>query len=111
VLGAEQFYADFVEPGLTYSAELVEWFHTMEIPNLLTDTMANEVTIDPVSGAMLPLHGALMRNLGVTFTELCDLSRLAADCADDGQWDFLYVAAPLKIVNGTGAPVNPVVIK
>lgn len=110
-LGAEEFYADFVEPGLTYSPELVDWFHAMEIPNLLTDTMANEVTVDPVTGAMLPLHGALMRNLGVTFTELCDLSRLAADCADDGQWDFLYVAAPLKIVNGTGAPVNPVVIK
>lgn len=109
--GAEAFYKDFLEPGLTHSPELVRWFHEMEIPNLVTDTMANEVTIDPVSGAMLPLHGALMRNLGVAFTELCDLSRLAKDCADDGQWDFLYVAAPLKIVNGTGGPVNPVVIK
>lgn len=109
--GAEAFYKDFVEPGLTYSRELVDWFHDMEIPNLLTDTIANEVTVDPVSGVMLPLHGALMRNLGVAFTEICDLARLAADCAADGQWDFLYVAAPLKIVNGTGAPVNPVVIK
>lgn len=111
ILGKEAFYKDFIEPGLTYSPELVRWFHEMEIPNLVTDTMANEVSIDPVSGVMLPLHGALMRNLGVTFTELCDLSKLAADCAGDGQWDFLYTAAPLKIVNGTGAPVNPVVIK
>ena len=52
-----------------------------------------------------------MRNLGVTFTEICDLSKLGADCAQDGQWDFFYVAAPLKVVNGTGAPVNPVCIK
>jgi kynurenine formamidase len=110
-LGADAFYKDFIEPGLSYSAELVRWFHEMEIPNLITDTMANEVTIDPNNGAMLPLHGALMRNLGVTFTELCDLSRLAADCAEDDQWDFLYVAAPLKVVHGTGAPVNPVVVK
>ena len=39
------------------------------------------------------------------------LDPLAADCAADGQWSFLYVAAPLKVVNGSGAPVNPMVIK
>lgn len=107
----EDFYKDFVEPGLTYSPELVSWFQDMEIPNLVTDTIANEVTIDPVSGVALPLHSALMRNLGVTFTEITILDDLAADCAKDGQWAFLYVAAPLKVVNGSGAPVNPVVIK
>jgi kynurenine formamidase len=109
--GAVKFYEGFLEPGLTYSPELVDWFRDMEFPNFATDTIANEVTADPVSGVALPLHCALMRNLGVAFTEICDLSKLAADCAADGQWDFLYVAAPLKVVNGTGAPVNPVVIK
>ena len=107
----EEFYDGFCEPGLTYSPELVKWFQEMEIPNLVTDTIANEVTYDPVSGVALPLHCALMRNLGVTFTEICDLSKLSEDCAKDGQWTFLYVAAPLKVVNGTGAPVNPVVVK
>ncbi|MCG5073593.1 cyclase family protein [Paraburkholderia tagetis] len=106
-----EFYKDFIEPGLTYSPELVEWFATMEIPNLVTDTIANEVTIDPVSGVALPLHNALMRNLGVAFTEIIALDALAADCAADGQWTFLYTAAPLKVVGGTGAPVNPIVIK
>ena len=42
-----EFYGDFNEPGLTYSAELVQWFQDMEIPNLGTDTIANEVTVDP----------------------------------------------------------------
>ena len=107
----EEFYGNFVEPGLTYSPELVQWFHDMEIPNLVTDTIANEVTVDPVSGVVLPLHNALMRNLGVTLTEIAWLDDLAADCAADGQYTFLYTAAPLKVVNGTGAPVNPVVIK
>ena len=31
----EQFYKDFNEPGLTYSPELVDWFHKMEIPAAL----------------------------------------------------------------------------
>lgn len=60
---------------------------------------------------MLPLHAALMRNLGVTLTEIAWLDDLAADCAADGQYDFLYTAAPLKIVAGTGSPVNPIAIK
>jgi kynurenine formamidase len=107
----EEFYGNFVEPGLTHSKELVQWFHDMEIPNLVTDTIANEVTVDPVSGVVLPLHNALMRNLGVTLTEIAWLDDLAADCAADGQYDFLYAAAPLKVVNGTGAPVNPLAIK
>lgn len=109
--GSVKFYENFIEPGLTFSPELVDWFHEMEIPNLVTDTIANEVTFDPLSGVALPLHCALMRNLGVAFTEICDLSKLAADCRQDGRWEFLYIAAPLKVINGTGAPVNPVVIK
>lgn len=107
----EQFYDGFVEPGLTYSQELVEWFREREIPNLVTDTIANEVTYDPLSGVALPLHCALMRNLGVALTEIAWLDDLAAACAVDNRWTFLYVAAPLKIVGGTGAPVNPVVIR
>lgn len=106
-----EFYDGFVEPGLTYSRELVQWFQDMEIPNLVTDTIANEVTTDPVSGVVLPLHAALMRNLGVALTEIASLDDLAADCAEDSQYDFLYAAAPLKVVSGTGAPVNPIVIK
>ena len=107
----EKFYEGFCEPGLVYSPELVQWFQDMEIPNLVTDTIANEVTFDPNNGVALVLHNALMRNLGVTLTEIADLELLAADCADDGKYEFLYVAAPLKVAKGSGSPVNPVVIK
>jgi len=107
----ESFYDGFVEPGLTYSRELVEWFQQREIPNLVTDTIANEVTADPDSGVALPLHCALMRNLGVTLTEIAWLDDLAEACAADNRWSFLYAAAPLKVVHGTGAPVNPIAIR
>ena len=107
----ESFYTDFCEPGLTYSPELVRWFQEREIPNLVTDTIANEVTTDPESKVALPLHCALMRNLGIALTEICDLEKLAASCAEDGQYTFLYTAAPLKVNRASGSPVNPVVIK
>jgi kynurenine formamidase len=107
----DAFYEGFCEPGLVYSPELVSWFQDMEVPNLVTDTIANEVTTDPNTGAALPLHCALMRNLGVTLTEICDLEKLAASCAEDGQYTFFYVAAPLKVNQASGSPVNPVAIK
>ncbi len=107
----DKFYEGFCEPGLVYSPELVQWFADMEIPNLVTDTIANEVTMDPNNGVALVLHNALMRNLGITLTEIADLELLAEDCAADKQYAFLYVAAPLKVAKGSGSPVNPVVIK
>jgi kynurenine formamidase len=108
---ATKFYDNLNEPGLTYSPELVRWFHDREIPNLVTDTICNEVTYEPVTGITLPLHCALMRNLGITLTEICDLEALADNCAEDGQYTFLYAAAPLKVHRATGSPVNPLAIK
>jgi kynurenine formamidase len=101
----------FLEPGLTLSRALVDWFYEMEIPNLVTDTLANEVTFDPETGVLLPLHVALMSYLGVAFTEIASLDALADDCAQDGQYAFFYAAAPLKVVQGAGSPVNPIVVK
>jgi kynurenine formamidase len=110
--GADAFYGEqFVEPGLTYTPELVRWFQDREIASLSTDTIANEVTVHRESGIALPLHAALMRNLGILFSEIIWFEDVAADCAEDGQWTFLYAAAPIHIIGGTGAPVNPILIK
>jgi kynurenine formamidase len=110
--GRAKFYeGTFLEPGLAYSKELVQWFYEMEIPALCTDTIANEATIHKETGIALPLHGALMRNLGVALNEICNLEELGRSCAEDKQYTFLYTAAPIKFKNATGAPVNPVVIK
>jgi kynurenine formamidase len=54
---------------------------------------------------------ALLCHQGVVFNEIDWLEDLADDCAKDGQYTFLFVGAPLKVVNGAGSPVNPVAIK
>ena len=96
-----------MEPGLTYSPELVQWFHDMEIPNLVTDTIANEVTRPRVGrrAAAPQCADAQLRHL----TEIA-ARRPADDRAADGQYTFLYAARP-KLSPATGAPVNPIVIK
>lgn len=111
--GVEGFFPGgvFNEPGLGYSAELAKWFHEMEIPSVGSDTIATEQTMHEESGTMIPLHMALLHYQGVIFNEIDWTHDLAEDCAKDGQYTFLFVGSPLKVVGGAGSPVNPVVIK
>lgn len=101
------------EPGLQFSEELVEWIDEMEIPLIGADNIAVEKVVQEVDGATytIPLHGALLRDLGVSLNEVLDLSTLGHRCAEDGIYEFLYTAAPLHVERSTGAPVNPVVLK
>jgi kynurenine formamidase len=108
--GDREAIREFDEPGITYSEELAAWFDDMEIPSFVTDTLASEQT-HPDSGIRLPLHATFIRDLGILFTEIARLEELAADCAADGKYDFMYVCSPLKVVRGTGSPVNPLAIK
>jgi len=43
--------------------------------------------------------------------EIFDLDALAADCARDTVYEFLFVAPPLPITGAVGSPVNPLAIK
>ena len=58
----------------------------------------------------LPRHEGT-GHLGVSFHEALWLEDWAADCAQDQVFDAFYVAAPLRIAQGTGSPMNPIVIK
>jgi len=108
--GEQELIQEFDEPGITYSQELADWFHQMEIPAFATDTLANEQTHSEM-GKKLPLHAAFMRDQGILFNEVNLLKGLAESCAEDEKYDFLYTCSPLKIVRGTGSPVNPLVVK
>jgi kynurenine formamidase len=96
-------------PGLGRAS--VGWLHRHEIAAVALDTVAAEV--QPPEGAEvgLPLHGALLRDLGLTIGELFDLDALAADCAEDGVYEFFFVAQPLRIPGAVGSPINPLAIK
>jgi kynurenine formamidase len=58
----------------------------------------------------MPIHQCLLVAMGVHLLDNLDLSRLAATCAAEQRWEFLFVVAPLQIGGGTGSPVNPVAV-
>lgn len=109
--GADAFYDCFDEPGLTYEPGLLEFLNQHDIVGLGSDTLCNERQHCGVMAADFPLHVLLQRNLGITFHEALWLEDWANDCSTDGEYAAFYVAAPLRLVRGSGAPMNPIVIK
>ncbi len=96
-------------PGLGRST--VAWLHDREVAAVAVDNITVEVQPAEEAGHYLPLHGALLRDLGLTLGEMFDLEPLARDCAEDGVYECLFVAQPLRIPGAVGSPINPLAIK
>ena len=98
------FYANFNEPGLIYSPELVDWFHKMEIPALCTDTISNEMDFDPETGMQVTLHCALMRNLGVLSMRSATSRTWRKIATQMGNGIFSTSARPSKCIRERALP-------
>ena len=58
----------------------------------------------------MPIHEIAIVALGLHLMDNLDLDALAAVCADEGRWGFLFVVAPLVLRRGTASPVNPIAV-
>lgn len=109
-LGSWGDYAGGPAPGFSFQS--LGWLHGTEIAAAATDTWGFEVRpheFDPP--CFSPLHQIAIPNMGLLLGEMFDLEALADDCAADGRYECLLVAAPLPITGGVGAPVNPIALK
>jgi kynurenine formamidase len=97
------------EPGL--GQECCEWLHDREVAVVCSDNWAIEVLPGQVDDVVFNVHMVLIRDMGMTLGEILDFEELAADCAADGVWEFLFCAPPLKVTNGVGSPINPLAMK
>jgi len=69
------------------------------------------IRADPERGLELFVHLALLPLLGLPIGELWDLDALAADCASDGVYEFLFTSAPLNLQSGVASPPNALAVK
>jgi kynurenine formamidase len=102
-------YAGGPAPGLSLTT--AEWFARNEIAGYATDTWGTEVIPNETPDVFQPLHCVAIVNMGMLVGEIFDLEALAADCAADGAYEFLFVAPPLTITGAVGSPINPQAIK
>jgi kynurenine formamidase len=61
-------------------------------------------------GVGFPMHALALNAMGVHLLDYLQLDDLADACARTRRWAFLFVVAPLRIVGGTGSPVNPIAV-
>ena len=102
-------YAGGDSPGLSFTT--ADWLYGSEIAGIATDTWGFEVRPNEFDVAFQPLHQVAIPNIGLFIGEMWDLDALAADCAEDGRYDFWLTAAPLPVTGAVGAPVNPIAVK
>lgn len=93
------------------SLQTVEWFHSREVAAVATDNLSFEVFPCEVDDLLLPVHMLHIVEMGLTQGQNFDLEQLAADCAGDGRYAFMLIAAPEPFVAACGGPVVPVAVK
>jgi kynurenine formamidase len=93
------------------SMQTVEWFHAREVAAVATDNLSFEVYPCEIEALQLPVHMLHIVEMGLVQGQNFDLEELAVDCAADGRYEFLLVAAPEPFVSSCGSPVVPIAIK
>jgi kynurenine formamidase len=96
-------------PGL--STRSIDWLRDHDVAAVATDTLALEVWPPEDPAVLLPVHMIHLVDMGLAQGQLWALDELAADCAADGQHDFLLCATPLPLTRAVGGPVAPTAVK
>ncbi len=91
-------------PGLSHRC--AEWFHEHELVGLGADNCAVDVIPGEPDVRPYGLHPRIINQQGGYLIEYLDLEELARH----ETYEFLFIAAPLRISGAAGSPVNPVAI-
>lgn len=102
-------YAGGDAPGLSF--DTAPWLHEKRIAAIATDTWGVEVRPNQLPDSFQPMHLVMVVNMGLLVGEIFALDELAADCAADGVYEFLFVAPPLPFTGAVGSPINPLAVK
>lgn len=92
-------------PGLHLSC--LEWFREKDIAAISWDMMDER----PIgyAGFGMGVHLAIPF-LGLALVDNTDPERLAVACREEGRYEFLFTATPIRLVGSTGAPAHPMAI-
>jgi len=70
----------------------------------------NDTAPTAAEGVDFPVHVLALNAMGLHLLDWLQFDDLIPLCAETGRWSFLCVIAPLRLVRGTGSPVNPIAV-
>lgn len=97
------------EPGI--GLDCCRWLKDRDVAAIASDNWAVEAIPGELVGEPFAVHMILIRDMGLMLGEMFDLEELAADCARDQVYEFLFCSPVLKFTNAVGTPANPLAIK
>ena len=92
-------------PGLHVSC--LEWFRQRDIAAVAWDMMDERPSGYP--GFAMGTHLAIPF-LGLALVDNVDPEALARVCREEGRYEFLFTATPIRLRGATGAPAHPIAI-
>jgi kynurenine formamidase len=90
-------------------ASCLAWLRARDVATLGSDGVS-DVLPSRVDGVGMPIHTVVIVAMGVHLLDNLDLDALAAACAEEARWEFLFTVAPLVLRRGTASPVNPIAV-
>lgn len=63
-----------------------------------------------VEGVAYPIHALQIAAMGMVCADSLQFEELVEVCELEGRWEFLVVAAPLRLPGGTGSLINPIAV-
>ncbi|MEB3733999.1 cyclase family protein [Pseudomonas neustonica] len=90
-------------------ASVAAWVKERDIAAVGSDG-GSDVMPSNVEGLFTPFHELVQASLGVILFDGLDLQTVAEEAAKRGRHTFLFVASPIRVPGGTGAPINPLAV-
>lgn len=77
---------------------------------MLGGDLAQDVIPSGYDEFSLPVHQVILTAMGCWILDNCNFEDVARMCKQENRYEFFVSVAPLRMANGTGAPVNPIAI-
>ena len=90
--------------------ECLPWLHERQVSVLGSDGISDPMPFVGTPEWPFPIHQIGITAIGLHLIDNMSLARLSERCAAHGRWEFLFAMGPLRIVKGTGSPVNPMAV-
>ena len=100
---------NFLEAAAGLHASVAKWLKARDVALIGCDGVS-DVMPSGVEGLANPLHELVLVGLGMRILDNLNLDDVAMAAKQRDRWEFLFVGAPLRVVGGTGSPLNPLAV-
>jgi kynurenine formamidase len=99
---------NILEQAAGLHASVIPWLKARDVALLGGDGATDVAPGSVEGGPNMPVHDFVQVVLGVHVLDAVHLGAVSEAAAARNRWEFLLTVAPLRVVGGTGSPVNPI---